>query len=416
MAHLQDRWYRTVPDPKRPGKTVKVPTARHGAGRRYKARLIGPDGNEISRTFADGQQKVAKDWLAKQQVDVSAGAFIDPRAGKVTVASLAARWLADLDIDEMSREHLEMRFRSRILPDLGRMEIGAVTPSILRGWDRRLREDGLSERYRLTLFTNLSALFMAARDDGLIAKNPFDGKSLRKPRPAKEKVVPWPERQVWAVQDALPERFRVLVDLAAGLGLRQGECFGLAVEDVDFLRGLVHVRRQVKTVRYKRVFALPKYDKERDIPLSEPVKIAIAEHLRARPARPVTLPWDTPAGKPTTVDLIVPSVRGLAIAANDFNRNTWKKALEAIGVPSARYENGMHELRHFFASSLLDQGESIKAVAEWLGHTDPAFTLATYTHLMPNSDERTKAAIAGIYDRRRPSDGPDTAQSFQENP
>lgn len=40
----------------------------------------------------------------------------------------------------------------------------------------------------------------------------------------------------------------------------------------------------------------------------------------------------------------------------------------------ARYENGMHGLRHFFASALLDQGESIKAVAEWLGHTDPAFT------------------------------------------
>lgn len=79
-------------------------------------------------------------------------------------------------------------------------------------------------------------------------------------------------------------------------------------------------------------------------------------------------------------------------------------------MPSARYENGMHELRHFFASALLDQGESIKAVAEWLGHADPAFTLATYTHLMPNSDERTKSAIAGIYARRGMSDGPATAQ------
>lgn len=415
MAHLQDRWYRTVPDPARPGKTKRVPTPRHGVGRRYKARLIGPDGNEISKTFADGQQKIARAWLATQEVDLAAGSFIDPRAGKVTVASYAAGWLADLDIDEMSRENLEMRFRSRILPDLGRMEIAAVTPSVLRGWDRRLREAGLSERYRLTLFTNLSALFMAARDDGLIAKNPFDGRSLRKPRPPKEKVVPWPERQVWAVQDALPERFRVLVDLGAGVGLRQGECFGLAVEDVDFLRGVVHVRRQVKTVRYKRVFALPKYDKERTVPLSEPVKLAIAAHLRARPARPVTLPWDTPGGTPTTVNLIVPSARGLAIAANDFNRNTWKRALDAAGVPNDRYENGMHELRHFFASSLLDQGESIKAVAEWLGHTDPAFTLATYTHLMPNSDERTKSAIAGIYDRRTASDGPETAQDDQEN-
>lgn len=410
MSHVQDRWYRTEPDPANPRKPRKIPTARHGSGRRYRARFIGPEGNEISRTFADGQLKMAKEWLSRQEVDRAMGTFVDPRAGKVTVASFAAGWLADLDVDELSREQMQMRFRSRILPDLGRLEIASVSPSVLRGWDRRLREDGLSERYRHTLFTNLSALFAAARDDGLIAKNPFDGKSLRKPRPARHKVIPWPEQQVWAVQEALPERFRVLVDMAAGIGLRQGECFGLAVEDVDFLRGVVHVRRQVKTVHYKRVLALPKYDKEREIPLSEPVKLALAEHLRAQPAHEVTLPWDVPGGKPTTARLIVTSVRGLAVAANDFNRNYWKDALDAAGVPSARYENGMHELRHFFASTLLDQGESIKAVAEWLGHTDPAFTLATYTHLMPNSDERTKSANAGIYARRGASDGPATAQ------
>lgn len=410
MSHVQDRWYRTEPDPNNPRKATRTPTARHGSGRRYKARFIGPEGNEISRTFADGQLKMAKEWLSRQEVDRAMGTFVDPRAGKVTVASFAAGWLADLDVDELSREQMQMRFRSRILPDLGRLEIASVSPSVLRGWDRRLREDGLSERYRHTLFTNLSALFAAARDDGLIAKNPFDGKSLRKPRPARHKVIPWPEQQVWAVQEALPERFRVLVDMAAGIGLRQGECFGLAVEDVDFLRGVVHVRRQVKTVHYKRVLALPKYDKEREIPLSEPVKLALAEHLRAQPAHEVTLPWDVPSGKPTTARLIVTSVRGLAVAANDFNRNYWKDALDAAGVPSARYENGMHELRHFFASALLDQGESIKAVAEWLGHTDPAFTLATYTHLMPNSDERTKSAIAGIYARRGASVDPATVR------
>lgn len=82
MAHLQDRWYRTVPDPARPGKTKRVPTPRHGVGRRYKARLIGPDGNEISKTFADGQQKIARAWLATQEVDLAAGSFIDPAPGR----------------------------------------------------------------------------------------------------------------------------------------------------------------------------------------------------------------------------------------------------------------------------------------------------------------------------------------------
>ena len=41
----------------------------------------------------------------------------------------------------------------------------------------------------------------------------------------------------------------------------------------------------------------------------------------------------------------------------------------------------------------MDAGESILALSEYLGHADPGFTLRTYTHLMPSSTERTKAAI-----------------------
>lgn len=201
------------------------------------------------------------------------------------------------------------------------------------------------------------------------------------------------------------------VDLGAGLGLRQGECFGLAVDDIDFLRGVVHVRRQVKKVRGKHVFALPKYDKVRDVPLSEPVKVALAEHLRQYPPQAVTLPWAVPGGPSQTHPT---AVRDGVVDAKDFNKDRWKPALRAVAVPCGPYENGMHELRHFFASVLLDHGESIKAVAEWLGHSDPSFTLKTYTHLMPSSDERTKGVIDALYGRRgarEPSDGPSTART-----
>lgn len=54
--------------------------------------------------------------------------------------------------------------------------------------------------------------------------------------------------------------------------------------------------------------------------------------------------------------------------------------------------NGMHALRHFCASVLLDAGESVKAVSEYLGHADAGFTLRVYTHLMPASHERTRNA------------------------
>ncbi|MBQ1065993.1 MULTISPECIES: tyrosine-type recombinase/integrase [unclassified Micromonospora] len=57
----------------------------------------------------------------------------------------------------------------------------------------------------------------------------------------------------------------------------------------------------------------------------------------------------------------------------------------------------MHALRHFYASSLLDAGESIKALASYLGHADPGFTLRVYTHLMPASEERTRKAIDNLF-------------------
>jgi integrase len=59
----------------------------------------------------------------------------------------------------------------------------------------------------------------------------------------------------------------------------------------------------------------------------------------------------------------------------------------------------MHALRHFYASVLLDAGENIKALAEYLGHSDPGFTLRTYTHLMPNSQARARGAIDQAFRR-----------------
>lgn len=81
----------------------------------------------------------------------------------------------------------------------------------------------------------------------------------------------------------------------------------------------------------------------------------------------------------------------------------WKLALAAVGVippreRGARYlqaasEDGMHALGHAYVSVLLDAGESIKALSDFLGHSDPGFTLRTYTHLLLSSETRTRKAI-----------------------
>lgn len=75
-----------------------------------------------------------------------------------------------------------------------------------------------------------------------------------------------------------------------------------------------------------------------------------------------------------------------------YNRHVWKPALRAAGVEPTR-ENGMHALRHHYASVLLDGGVSIRVLADYLGHADPGFTLRIYAHLMPDTEERARAVI-----------------------
>ncbi|MFB7305928.1 integrase [Streptomyces sp. NPDC056192] len=71
----------------------------------------------------------------------------------------------------------------------------------------------------------------------------------------------------------------------------------------------------------------------------------------------------------------------------------------------------MYALRHFYASALLDAGESIKALSECLGHHDPGFTPRTHTHLMPGSEKRTREAVGRAFgDGPKSDDGPMTAQ------
>jgi integrase len=110
------------------------------------------------------------------------------------------------------------------------------------------------------------------------------------------------------------------------------------------------------------------------------------------------------------------------VRASHFDDHVWKPALAAAGfIPKVekgeRYqaarEHGMHSLRHFYASVLLDAGESIRALSQYLGHSDPGFTLRVYTHLMPSSESRTRSAVDSVYrtSSGKLLDGPETAQA-----
>jgi site-specific recombinase XerD len=97
-------------------------------------------------------------------------------------------------------------------------------------------------------------------------------------------------------------------------------------------------------------------------------------------------------GPERTVSLVFVNEAGEPVNRNRYNEDVWKPALRAAGIEPTRH-TGMHQLRHHYASVLLDGGVSIRAAAQYPGPADPGFTLRVYSHLMPDTEERARAAI-----------------------
>lgn len=223
----------------------------------------------------------------------------------------------------------------------------------------------------------VSGIFRAAVRDRLIVSNPCEGTRL--PKVTKARVEPLPIGTVRALELALPARYRALVTLAVGTGMRQGECLGLTVDRVDFLRRTATVDRQLVTVPGREPFLAPPKTSAsvRAIPLPQIVLDALAAHLAAFPAG----------------ELVFVNEHGHPIRRSAFG-STWRAAVRAAGAPDG---TGFHALRHFYASLLIRHGESVKVVQARLGHASAAETLDTYSHLWPDSEDRTRAAVDGTF-------------------
>ena len=130
----------------------------------------------------------------------------------------------------------------------------------------------------------VSAIFKAAVGDRLIASSPCIRIAL--PKRSDAEMVPLTVTEVEALAAAVPDRYRALIVFPAGMGLRQGECFGLTVDRVDFLRRRVRVDRQLISARGGvPAFGPPKTKAGfRIVPMPDVVAPTLAGHLaRYRP-------------------------------------------------------------------------------------------------------------------------------------
>jgi integrase len=273
---------------------------------------------------------------------------------------------------------VDSHLRKHLLPHFGDRRIGSIRPSEVQGWVKG-RSLELAPATVEVLYRYLAAIFRAAVKDRLIADSPCG--DVRLPRRERREVVPLTTEQVVALTDVMPDRYRALVTLSAGTGLRQGEAFGVTLGAIDWMRRILRVDQQVVLLPKRGPgLAPPKTTaSRRTIPLPQVVVDALAAHLAA-----------FPSGESR---LVFTDHRDGPIRRNRFNDGVWQPAVKAAGLPAG---TGFHDLRHYYASLLIRRGESVKVVQARLGHASASETLDTYAHSWPDSEDRTRAAVDGV--------------------
>ena len=167
------------------------------------------------------------------------------------------------------------------------------------------------------------------------------------------------------IDAAVALRDRAILELMYGSGLRVSEVAGLTTDRVDLERG--------------RVTVVGKGDKEREVPLGDLARGAVAAWLAVRGV--------LGAGRG---DELFMNRRGRPIGPRDIRRLVGRYAGAAL---SGRRVTP-HTLRHSFATHLLEGGADIRSVQEMLGHASVA-TTQRYTHV-------SRARLFEAYEQSHP--------------
>lgn len=364
MGFTKDLWNKTVTDAE--GNKAKLPTARHGKGKRWLAVWHEDGGRERTKAFA--KKADADRYWPTQETDVSRGMYITPKDAKTTVEQWCDLWLQGYATRRDSTVRQARTHVSLIRKAFGDLPLSGVRPSAVRSWCAQLKADGYEQSYIYALHARLSQIMSDAVHDGILSRNPCSRRTS--PGAGRQRPYCATTTQIWQLYDVFPEHLKPAVLLGAFVGLRTAEACGARIEDTDFLRCVFNPAVQwpaepLKTEASKTPVPIPS---ELTLELSAAVARWGSAWLVTDGAGGQASPW--------SIDRAMRSAR--------------KKV---PGLPDGfRY----HDLRHYLASLLIASGADVKVVQARVRHASAKTTLDCYGHLWPDADESTRAAVGAV--------------------
>jgi len=347
-----------------------------------------------SHTIQHGRTFATFDEAAAFDAAIKAGKLPRDAAGRraaVRFGAAAARWLATKQATKRpsTADLYATELRSHVLPAFAGMPLPGITRRDVQEWVNALAGSGLAPTtVRHAYRAVFKSVLNDAIDDGLLARSPCHRIEL--PAAPLLAIDPPTTTQILTLATLIDPRYRAMVLLGAGCGLRWSEAAGLTADRIHLgARAQVTIDRQLgyrpATTHHspdtasRPLFAPPKTSAScRVIPLPATVTAALRAHLRRYPPGPAGLLFTTPAG-----NVLNPA---------NWRQRIWRPLIRAApGIPPG---TTFHRLRHAYASLLGDAGLPDYDIQRRLGHAHPG-EVRWYRHPYPDpgDSQATRDAI-----------------------
>lgn len=334
---------------------------------RWRARVKSAGRVVADRTF--DRKSDATQWAAVQKRALDLGEFVDPRAGRESLAAALGRFF-DARTGTVAESTLKADLAlSKNLPRvMSNRPIGAIQSSDIDALLRGLLQRGLARSSVVRFRAVMSTFFSWAVEQRLVSRNPVLQTSVAsgtglKPR---HEVFPFTVKELREVVADLCSRDSDQGELALVLGLtglRWGELVALRVRDVTVVpHPAFSVSRSAPDGHGVR--AITKSGKSRTVPLTSELVPLVQRRLEGK--RPDDLLFVTPTGA-------------------RLNGSNWRRA---VGWTRSNRGRRIHDLRHSAATLWLTNGIDPKTVQTWLGHASMTLTADLYGHWMGRDSDR----------------------------
>lgn len=350
---------------------------------RYHASYVGPDKQRHNAPHTFVAKMDAEAWLAQVQRVISSGEWHSPAEQKaaeaakgITLGAYAETFLAERTLKPRTHDHYRALLRNQLKPAFGDVPIRHITPYAVRAWHTELGTK--TPTLRAHAYGLLRTILGQAVHDGVILANPCH---IRGAGNAKRvhKIKPATLAELETLVDAMPERYRPMVLLAAWCGLRYGELTELRRRDVDTKNGVMHLRRAVTRVNGKFIVGTPKSDAgTRDVTIPPHLLPMVKAHLGSIIS----------GGRD---GLLFPAADGTSHMAPSTLYKVYYPAREAAGRPDLRF----HDLRHTGAVLAASTGATLAELMARLGHSTAGAALR-YQHAAQDRDRVIAEALSAL--------------------